>query len=448
MMKTDNFIFKFSKQPAAKPFEGNTVRIPNFADKTTQIGAHGFVVYGNASDSDLSNAGDAIKYIRFGNTTKFPSADKMPANFDPDTILEEGKNPGLNINDLHNLGIAGKNVTVAIIDQALNTEHVEIKDSIIHYESIGYTDEETASYHGTAVSSILAGKTLGVAPDTKIVYFAADNHKDNSGKIFLEPETRAIIEQYLPSDVKYDDFIKDIQNRRHIKDAQFQQLAVRIMRQLPSELMARIENARQEITFANHAAALRKILFMNARLPKDKKISAVSISWGMLGVNEECTKLISQLIDSGVMVLTTDSHRFYGENGAFITIDRRMNSDADDIKSYDVGFWQKNIQQINNRLLVPAGGRTIAGFYNNEHYIYCGANAGKSWSTPYLVGVYALAKQVMPDLTPKHFFEIAHKTSVLNDTIGNNVIIQPQKIVEYLQNEILLQKQQVEAKAR
>lgn len=444
----NNFLFKFKKEHRAEPVVGNTVRIPNFADKTTQIGAHGFVVYGNASNADLSNAGDALKNIRFGNTTIFPAADKMPDGFSPDQVLEDGKKPGLHIGDLHAAGITGKGITVAIIDQALNTEHVEIKDNIIHYESIGYPDEETASYHGTAVSSILAGKTLGVAPDAKIVYFAANNHKDDSGKIFLEPETRAIIEQYLPPDVKYDDFIRDIQNRRHLKDAQFQQLAVRIMRQLPSELMARIENARQEITFDNYAAALRKILFMNARLPKDKRISAISISWGTFTEDKECAKLISLLIESGVMVLPTSSEQFYGPNGAFMTVDREMNSDADDVKSYSAGFWKTYSQQPENVLLVPSGGRTVAGFYNDNHYIYCGADGGKSWATPYLVGVYALAKQVMPTLTPEHFFDIAHKVAATNDKTGNNAIIQPQRIVEYLQNENLLQRQNVDSKGR
>ena len=98
-MKKDSFIFKFSKQPGAKPFEGDIVRVPNFLDKTTPIGSHSFVLNGDASAVDFSDSGEAIKYIQFGNTTKFPSADKMPTGFDPDTVLEGGKNPGLHIRD-------------------------------------------------------------------------------------------------------------------------------------------------------------------------------------------------------------------------------------------------------------------------------------------------------------------------------------------------------------
>ena len=64
-----------------------------------------------------------------------------------------------------------------------------------------------------------------------------------------------------------------------------------------------------------------------------------------------------------------------------------------------------------------------------------------SWSTPYLVGVYALAKQIAPNLTPHRFFEVAQQTAVSNGKTGDNKIIQPQKIIQHLQNEILLQQQ-------
>lgn len=445
-MKKDDFIFKFKKEPRAKPVFGNDIRVPNFSDKTTPVGAHGFVLWGDASNVDLSNAGSALSNIRFGNTTIFPSVDKMPKDFNPDKVLEDGKAPGLHISDLHAAGITGKGIIVAIIDQTLNTEHIEIKDNIVHYESIGYTENEKASYHGTTVSSILAGKTVGVAPDTKIVYFAANNHKDNSDKVFAEPKTKAIIEPYLPTDIKYDDFITDVQNYRHLKDKQFQQLVIGIMHRLPSDLVTRIENARKEITFDNYAAALRKILFMNARLPKDKKISAVSISWGTFTKDAECAKLINLLIESGVMVLPTSSEEFYGKKGAFTTIDREMNSDADDVKSYSAGFWKTYSQHPEDTLLVPSGGRTVAGFYDDSHYIYCGSDGGQSWATPYLVGVYALAKQVMPTLTPEHFFSVAHHVGASNQKLGNNVIIQPQRIIEYLQNEKLLQKHYMDTK--
>ncbi|MBP3545414.1 MAG: hypothetical protein J6J82_03870 [Alphaproteobacteria bacterium] len=434
-----DFLTVFKKNDGAKPIAQNFIRVPDFNDKTHELEAHSFVLYGDASEVDLSNAGDMLPCIRFNSKTKFPSTDKMPDGFNPQQVLENGKAPGLNIADLHTMGITGKGITVAIIDQPLNTEHIEIKDNIVHYESAGYPEHIEAQFHGTAVSSLLAGKTVGVAPDAKIVYFAANNTKKT--RTLANKEFQKILRQHFPKNINFEETIKDILDGRHQTDAEFRYKINQIIETLPPDIKEQALSVKTEIDFTHRANALRKILFMNARLPQDKKISAVSISWGMLGTDPESTKLIKKLIESGVMVLTTDSHRFYGNKAAFTTIDRNMNSDPNDIKSYEAGFWKANKDKWHERLLVPAGGRTIAGYLDYDDYIYCGANGGMSWSTPYLVGVYALAKQIAPNLTPHRFFEIAQQTAVSNGKTGNNKIVQPQRIIQHLQNEMFLQQQ-------
>ena len=434
-----DFLTVFKKNDGAKPIAQNNIRIPDFNDKTHELDAHTFVLYGDASGVDFSNAGDKLPYIRFSSETKFPGADKIPKGFNPHRVLENGKAPGLNIANLHAMGITGKGITVAIIDQPLNTEHIEIKDNIIHYESAGYPEHIEAQFHGTAVSSLLAGKTCGVAPDAKIVYFAAPGTKTKMA--IADENFQKVLRQYFPKNINFEETIKDILDGRHQTDAEFRYKINKIIETLPPDIKEQAFSVKTEIDFTHRANALRKILFMNARLPQDKKISAVSISWGLLGTDPESTKLIKQLIESGVMVLTTDSSRFYGNKAAFTTIDRNMNSDPNDIKSYEAGFWKANKDNWNERLLVPAGGRTIAGYLDYDDYIYCGANAGMSWSTPYLVGVYALAKQIAPNLTPHRFFEIAQQTAVSNGKTGNNKIVQPQKIIQHLQHEMLFQQQ-------
>ena len=435
-----DFLTVFRKKEGAKPIAQNNIRVPDFNDKTHELDAHTFVLYGDASGVDFSNAGDKLPYIRFSSETKFPGADKMPKGFNPHRVLENGKAPGLNIANLHAMGITGKGITVAIIDQPLNTEHIEIKDNIIHYESAGYPEHIEAQFHGTAVSSLLAGKTCGVAPDAKIVYFAAPGTKTKMA--IADENFQKVLRQYFPKNINFEETIKDILDGRHQIDEEFRHKINKIIATLPPDIKEQAFSVKTEIDFTHRANALRKILFMNARLPQDKKISAVSISWGMLGTDPESTKLIKKLIESGVMVLTTDSPRFYGNKAAFTTIDRNMNSDPNDIKSYEAGFWKANKDNWHERLLVPAGGRTIAGCLDYDDYIYCGANSGMSWSTPYLVGVYALAKQIAPNLTPHRFFEIAQQTAVSNGKTGNNKIVQPQKIIQHLQHEMLFQQQQ------
>lgn len=434
-----DFLSVFKKNKGAKPITQNIIRVPDFNDKTHELDAHSFVLYGDASEVDLSNAGDMLPYIHFNSKTKFPSTDKMPDGFNPQQVLENGKAPGLNIADLHTMGITGKGIIVAIIDQPLNTEHIEIKDNIIHYESAGYPEHIEAQFHGTAVSSLLAGKTVGVAPDAKIVYFAAPGTKTKMA--IADENFQKVLRQHFPKNINFEETIKDILDGRHQTDEEFRHKINQIIAILPPDIKEQALSVKTEIDFTHRANALRKILFMNSRLPQNKKISAVSISWGLLGTDPESTKLIKQLIESGVMVLTTDSSRFYGDKAAFTTIDRNMKSDPDDIKSYDAGFWKANKDNLHERLLAPAGGRTIAGFLDYDDYIYCGANSGMSWATPYLVGVYALAKQIAPNLTPHRFFEVAQQTAVSNGKTGDNKIIQPQKIIQYLQNEMFLQQQ-------
>lgn len=89
-------------------------------------------------------------------------------------VLEAGKNPGLGVRSLHEQGITGQGVNVAIIDQKLLTDHPEYAAAIAAYYDSG-TDPtwDCGSMHGPAVVSLLAGKTCGVAPGAK-VYFAGN----------------------------------------------------------------------------------------------------------------------------------------------------------------------------------------------------------------------------------------------------------------------------------
>ncbi len=376
-----NEIFKVNT--GANPDNYEIKIIPDFNDKSNK---NFRLINTDASKIDFINIGEKIKFIEFNNKTKFPDTDKLPKNFNPTEVLENGKNPGLGIKNLHKQGITGKGITIAIIDQLLDTQHQEYKDNLIHYENFGYPETYKASMHGTAVSSILCGKTTGVvAPDVKLVYFAANQLKGQDGETGI------------------------IQNEEH------------------------------SVYFSNYAKALRKILEINKTLSAKDKISAVSISWGMLSENQECKKLIQQLKDSGVFVITTDLYKTYGLD--FITIDRKMNSDPDDPNSYDAGFWfnENNTFERPNILLAPAGGRTTAGPQGHNNYVYYGTG-GMSWSTPYIAGVYALAKQVNKNITPESFWNIALKTGepLIKNGITQGTIIQPEKIIKTLQQELNL----------
>ena len=111
------------------------------------------------------NASDLYTYT-YNTGTAFAGAEDEAA-----ALLEECKDPGLGVRSLQARGITGRGVNVAILDQPLLTDHPEFADRIAAYYDTG-CEGETGSMHGPAVASLLAGKTIGVAPDANIYYAA------------------------------------------------------------------------------------------------------------------------------------------------------------------------------------------------------------------------------------------------------------------------------------
>jgi serine protease AprX len=111
---------------------------------------------------------DDIFTFTFNEGTVLKGSEKMQ-----DEIMNNGKNPGLGIRALQKEGITGKGINVSIIDQNLLLHHPEFDGKIAEYYDTGCGQaEDSGSMHAPAVTSILVGNTIGVAPDAK-VYFAA-----------------------------------------------------------------------------------------------------------------------------------------------------------------------------------------------------------------------------------------------------------------------------------
>lgn len=93
----------------------------------------------------------------------------------PDNLMEYGKDPGLGVRQLQKQGYTGKGVTVAIIDQPMRRSHPEYTEAPITYYEVRPEDpgmKKGTSMHGPAVTSLLLGKTIGVAPDVTLHYVA------------------------------------------------------------------------------------------------------------------------------------------------------------------------------------------------------------------------------------------------------------------------------------
>jgi serine protease AprX len=111
-----------------------------------------------------------IKTFTFNEKTVWPDKYKAYAN----SLLTKGKNPGLEIRNLHKQGITGKDVVVAIIDQNICLDHPEYVGKIKEYHDVGCNQpSKSSSMHGPAVLSLLVGDSIGTAPEARIYFVAA-----------------------------------------------------------------------------------------------------------------------------------------------------------------------------------------------------------------------------------------------------------------------------------
>lgn len=125
------------------------------------------VRFKDVSKLDLSARPGLPATLWFNQKTVWPAA--MPVN--TGELLARAMNPGLGIRKLHQDGLTGKGVNVAIIDQPLYLDHPEFAGKIAAYHDVGCQSD--SSMHGPAVLSLLAGTKCGVAPDARVYFVAA-----------------------------------------------------------------------------------------------------------------------------------------------------------------------------------------------------------------------------------------------------------------------------------
>jgi Subtilisin-like serine proteases len=318
-------------------------------------------------------------YLKKAPFLRFDSKTKwstnLPATFIPDKILEIGKNPGLGIRALHAQGIDGTGVSIAIIDSVLFTEHQEYKKNLIHYEEMNIWSNQV-QMHGNAVSSIAVGNQIGVAPGSKLYYIATDFNTS-------------------PTSVLCD--------------------------------------------FKYIAKSINRLLDLNAQLPANKKIRVISISRGFHKTDknaDQLLKAIERAKAQHVFVITTTLNNYYNYSIGGLG-KTNITGNPDRLDTYTIGSWEK-AELCTNTLMVPMDARTIAGFTGKNDYIW-NYEGGLSWTCPYLAGLYALAVQVKPNITPEQFLKTATQTADKKNIMQDgksytlNYIINPTRLIHSLQ---------------
>ncbi|MFA5162381.1 MAG: S8/S53 family peptidase [Elusimicrobiales bacterium] len=282
-----------------------------------------------------------------GFNTKTEFPDKLPRGFEPGKIMELGKNPGLGIRELHKQGITGKGIGIGIIDQGLLVDHVEYADRLKLYEEIHLVFNE-ASMHASAVASIAVGKTTGVAPEADLYFIGETNGENVDGK-----------------------FVYDLNPI---------------------------------------AKSINRLIEVNKQLPKENKIRVISISLGLDSITpgyDETVESIKEADKSGIFVIVVaDEHFKIDGMGRFPL------ADPDNRNSYASGtmFCRNKLGSQPDELEIPMDSRTVADPNGNKDY-YFSRVGGISWTIPWVAGLYALACQVSPDITPEIFWAAALKTA-------------------------------------
>lgn len=331
------------------------------------------------SDLSLEDRTRDLSLISFDEKTVWP--EKLPEGFDPERILELGKDPGLNIRTLHEQGLTGKGVHIAIIDSNLNLSHREYPDNLKFYEIL-HAFGNDVGMHGAAVASIAVGKSCGMAPDAELLYIST-----TSGRFTLLG---------LVTDTTY------------------------------------------------IAKGIDRVLEINRLLPEDKKIRVISISLGYektLG-QSSVAAAIERAKQAGVFVITTTPESSY--DFRLMGLGRDPADDPNDVSSYKPGLlWEEDLYYNpdwyapEKLLLVPMDARTFADSNDPEGYEFS-ARGGSSWAVPWLSGLYALCVQKDPDITPEIFLEKAFETGTIQRWEHNGTeyqlgtIIDPVALVESL----------------
>jgi hypothetical protein len=181
---------------------------------------------------------------------------------------------------------------------------------------------------------------------------------------------------------------------------------------------AEMEEWQNQRTYIYYAAAMRRILQINEQLPADRKIRVISISagWSDHGHGyEQMREVIDDAVNQGLLVISSSVDEAHGVR--FHGLGRDPNSDPGTPASYGPGWWWADSFYANGmpnqRLLVPMDSRTTASPTGDDEYVFY-AQGGWSWAIPYIAGLYALAVQVDPEITPERFWRIAMETGTTN----------------------------------
>jgi len=322
---------------------------------------------------DLRDREQDLLRADFDTDTRWP--DKLPPYFDPAVLMDIGRNPGLGLRALHARGFTGGGIGVAVIDRPLLLDHSEFAGRIRHYEELHCADV-TADAHGTMAASIIAGQTTGVAPGADIYYIAV-----------------------TPGEEAADGFQLDLSPLARALDR-----VMEINRSLP-------EANRIRTVYVGPGWNLRTDTYWEGQ-----QSEIGSGRWfyapGYLDLRQSAFAATRE----GILMAFSGLEDLYGLG--LDGMERDPLSDPDDPAVYAGERRRTDFRLKPGRkagagaspLLVPMNSRTVASATGPESYTFL-RDADWDSCLAYLAGLYALACQVDPGITPARFAKTAARTA-------------------------------------
>ncbi len=357
------------------------------------------------SGLDLSTVGDEVFTYTFTSGTKWPDAEKMPPGLTGDEIMSLGKDLGLGLKALHDVGITGKGVPVAVIDKPVPKDH-EAYSANMHYIEVrpGEDSMQRTHFHGAACATILAGN-YGVAPEAPLYYFAVPDDGEPYKRYAEALDMLLEMREEMPEGEK----IRIVSVSHGVDPSQSG----------ASEWLDAISRAEEQGVIVVYPG-MPGLNFTGAgclpNLDRDDPENYRRWSWtvakeqilGKLveaGVSsfetarEELKRLLTS--DPDLDVLTAEAIHTY----LYMMELARNSRDA----TFDEYLWSM-VTLDPDTLAVPSDYLTVADNVSPSAYAYFGTG-GLSWATPYLAGVLALGLQVNPSAVPEELFAALRETA-------------------------------------
>jgi len=181
------------------------------------------------------------------------------------------------------------------------------------------------------------------------------------------------------------------------------------------------------------ARSIDRLVAISKTLPRERRIRVISIS---LGINPSMTGFdlvkaaISKAEQAGVYTVYV--------RAGFMGLGREPLENPDEFTSFGPGeFWKRSWSGGIGSLMVPMDSRCIASPTGDSDYAFY-RNGGMSWAVPWVAGLYALACQVNPQVTPEIFWEKARKTGAITKiqrdgkTVEFGPVVNPRGLLEAL----------------